>query len=67
MTFDLFDWLNLTKKREITKQEQQSEKKEQPDLFRVESDDISDVRPKTEVLSAIRRSTRKSSIRKMDS
>lgn len=67
MVLDLFDWLKLTKKKKNSETvEQKTVKVEQPDLFRVESDNISEVRPKTEVLSAIRNSSRKSPIRKID-
>jgi len=65
MAIDLFDFFKLTKKQKP--QKVLSKKKEHPDLFRVGSDDISDVKPRTEVLNIVRDNDRKPSIRRMGS
>ena len=66
MALDLFDWFKLTKKKPVVKDNKKRLKpKDQPDLFRVDSDDISEVRPKTEVIQSIRRTERKGIVRKL--
>ena len=64
MILDLFDWIK-SNKHHVKKAEKTDSKQDQPDLFRVDSDDISDVKPRTEILQAIRRTNRKSPVRKL--